>query len=75
VAALERWPSRQALIVDDGAAPWHEVLGQACALAGVDPPRPGGRALLPSFPVTNRPARESLAWAAWYIDFRAGLTR
>lgn len=76
VATLGRWPSRRALIVaDDRPAPWRDVLGWVCAVAGTAPPEPGGRALMPSFRVTNRLARELLAWAPMYGDHRAGLVR
>ena len=76
VAALARWPSRQALIVaDDRPARWRDVLTYVCAVAGSDPPQPGGRALMPSFRVTNRRAREVLSWAPSYADYRAGLVR
>jgi nucleoside-diphosphate-sugar epimerase len=76
VAAIDRWPSRQALIVaDDHPAPWRDVLTYVCAVAGGSPPQPGGRALMPSFRVTNRRARESLSWTPLYADYRAGLAR
>jgi nucleoside-diphosphate-sugar epimerase len=75
-AALSRWPSRQALIVaDDHPARWREVLTYVCAVAGGNPPQPGGRALMPSFRVTNRRARDLLSWAPLYADYRAGLAR
>ena len=76
VAAIRRWPSRQALIVsDDQPARWRDVFAYVCALARVDPPSPGGRSLMPSFRVTNRRARELLSWAPIYPDYRAGLAR
>ena len=76
VAAIERWPSRQALIVaDDHPAPWRDVFAYVCFIAGSNPPPPGGRALLPSFRVRNRRARELLSWAPSYADYRAGLVR
>ena len=76
LAALARWPSRQSLIVaDDQPAPWRDVLTYVCALAGSSPPVPGGRALMPSFRVSNRRARELLSWAPAYPDYRAGLVR
>jgi len=76
VAAIGRWPSRSALIVaDDHPAPWRDVLTYVCAVAGAGPPQPGGRALMPSFRVTNRRAREVLSWAPSYADYRVGLVR
>ncbi|MCG8455941.1 MAG: NAD(P)H-binding protein [Holophagales bacterium] len=74
VAAIERWPSRQPLIVaDDQPAPWRDVLSHVCAVAGSEAPQPGGRALMPSFRVRNRRARERLGWAPFYADYRSGL--
>ena len=76
MAALARWPSRQALIVaDDHPARWRDVLTWVCAVAGAAPPACGGRALMPSFRVTNRRAREVLSWAPSYADYRAGVAR
>lgn len=76
VAAIRVWPSRQALIVaDDGPAPWRDVLRYVSKVAGSAPPEPGGRAGMPSFRVTNRRARELLAWQPVYSDYRAGLVR
>lgn len=76
LAALRRWPSRQALIVaDDRPAQWRDLFTYVCAVAGAAPPQPGGRALLPSFRVSNRRARELLSWEPLYPDYRAGLVR
>jgi nucleoside-diphosphate-sugar epimerase len=76
VAALARWPSRRALIVaDDEPARWRDVFAYVAALAGVAPPRPGGRLGLPSFRVGNRRAREALSWAPVYASYRVGLVR
>jgi nucleoside-diphosphate-sugar epimerase len=76
LAAIARWPARQALIVaDDHPAQWRDVFNYVCSLAGSSPPQPGGRSLMPSFRVTNRRARELLAWAPAYADYRAGLAR
>jgi nucleoside-diphosphate-sugar epimerase len=76
VAALQRWPSRQALIVADDAPPrWAELFGHVCALAGSAPPAPGGRQSMLPFRVTNRRARDLLGWAPRYPDFRSGLAR
>jgi nucleoside-diphosphate-sugar epimerase len=75
-AAIRRWPSRQALIVaDDCPAPWRDVLTYVCAVAGSDPPQPGGRAVMPSFRVKNARARELLGWEPAYRDYREGLIR
>lgn len=76
VAALDHWPARQALIVaDDEPARWRDVFTYVCALVGSSPPQPGGRALMPSFRVTNRRAREQLAWSPSYTNYRVGLVR
>ena len=76
VAAIRRWPSRQPLIVaDDGPARWRDVLTYVCAVAGSNPPQPGGRSAMPSFRVKNARARALLAWAPVYRDYRAGLVR
>jgi nucleoside-diphosphate-sugar epimerase len=76
VAAIRRWPSRQALIIaDDCPAPWRDVLTYVCAVAGSDRPQPGGRALMPSFRVKNARARELLGWEPAYRDYREGLIR
>jgi len=76
MAALARWPSRQALIVaDDHPARWRDVLSWVSAVAGAAPPPSGGRALMPSFRVSNRRARAVLSWAPSYADYRAGLAR
>jgi nucleoside-diphosphate-sugar epimerase len=76
VAAIERWPSRQALIVaDDQPARWRDLFEYVCAVAQVAPPEPGGRSLMPSFRVSNRRARELLSWSPRYRDYRIGLIR
>jgi nucleoside-diphosphate-sugar epimerase len=76
VAAIAQWPSRQALIVsDDRPAPWRDVFSYVCALSQALEPKSGGRLLMPSFRVSNRRARETLRWAPFYSDFRAGLPR
>jgi nucleoside-diphosphate-sugar epimerase len=76
VAAIRRWPSRQALVVaDDNPARWRDVLTYVCAVAGCSPPTPGGRSAMPSFRVRNAGARQLLAWAPAYRDYRAGLVR
>ena len=76
VAAIRRWPSRQALVVaDDSPARWRDVLTYVCAAAASNPPEPGGRAAMPSFRVKNTRARALLAWAPVYRDYRAGLVR
>ena len=75
-AALERWPSRQALIVaDDEPARWRDVFSYIATLAGGPPPAPGGRQGFPSFRVSNRRARELLSWAPFYTNYHVGLVR
>ncbi|HEU0185692.1 MAG TPA: NAD(P)-dependent oxidoreductase [Blastocatellia bacterium] len=76
VAAIRRWPSQQALIVaDDQPAPWLDVFNYLCAIVGVAPPQPGGRAPMPSFRVKNRRAKDLLSWAPLYTSYRVGLIR
>jgi nucleoside-diphosphate-sugar epimerase len=76
VAAIHRWPSRQAIIVaDDKPARWREVFTYITDLMGAPPPEPGGRAGFPSFRVRNTRAREALGWSPFYADYRAGLVR
>jgi len=76
VAAIARWPSRQALIVaDDRPARWQEIFSYVAAAVGGPEPQPGGRLGLPSFRVRNQRARDALAWAPFYADYRAGLAR
>lgn len=76
VAALEAWPSGQVLIVADNLpARWRDVFGYIAALAGAEPPQPGGRAGFPSFRMNNRRGRDVLRWAPHYADYRAGLAR
>jgi nucleoside-diphosphate-sugar epimerase len=76
IAALERWPSRRALIVaDDSPARWRDVFGYIADISCAPPPAPGGRAGFPNFRVSNRRAREALGWTPRYTDYRAGLVR
>jgi nucleoside-diphosphate-sugar epimerase len=76
LAAIARWPSRQALIVaDDRPARWREIFSYVAAAAGGPEPQPGGRLGLPSFRVRNQRARDALAWAPFYADYSAGLAR
>jgi nucleoside-diphosphate-sugar epimerase len=76
VLAIERWPSRQALIVaDDAPARTRDILADAARLAGGAPPQPGGRGFGVSFRLRNARARERLGWAPAYPDHRAGLAR
>lgn len=76
VAAIERWPSRSALVVaDDHPVRWRDLFATVAALAGAAAPAAGGPARMPSFRLRNRRARETLAWAPFYADHRAGLAR
>jgi nucleoside-diphosphate-sugar epimerase len=76
VAATQRWPSRQALIIaDDEPVQWRDLLSYVCLLAGANPPEAGGPARMASFRVSNRRARELLDWVPGYASFRTGLIR
>jgi nucleoside-diphosphate-sugar epimerase len=76
VAAIEQWPSRQALIVaDDHPAPWRDVLGYIAAIAGCAEPALGGQAGFPSARLRNNRARSTLNWEPLYADYRMGLAR
>jgi nucleoside-diphosphate-sugar epimerase len=76
VAAIQRWPREDTLIVcDDGPARWQEVLSYVAQVAGASAPTAGGRLGFPSFRLRNSRAREALGWAPRYSDFRSGLVR
>jgi nucleoside-diphosphate-sugar epimerase len=76
VATVERWPSRETLIVcDDGPATWRDVFGHVAALAGGPAPLPGGPAGFPSFRLRNDRAKEKLGWRPFYRNYRMGLAR
>ncbi len=76
VAALSRWPSRQALIIaDDTPMRWRDLFSYIAAASGGPAPQAGGPPRFPSFRLRNRRAREALGWSPRYGDFRAGLAR
>lgn len=76
VAALSRWPSRQALIVaDNEPSRWRDLFSYISAVAGAPAPLRGGPPGFPSFRVSNRRAREALGWSPRYGDHRQGLAR
>lgn len=76
VATVERWPSRQTLIVcDDAPAPWREVFGFIAASVGQPAPEAGGAAGFPSFRLRNARAKAALGWQPFYKSFREGLAR
>jgi nucleoside-diphosphate-sugar epimerase len=76
VAAIERWPSRQAIVIaDDEPARWRDVFSYVAELANAAEPQPGGRIGFPSFRATNARARGLLEWAPAYANYRAGLAR
>lgn len=76
VAAIERWPSRQVMIVaDDAPARWRDVFSYVAQLVCAPEPQPGGRIGFPSFRVTNVRARQLLGWKPVYADYRVGLAR
>lgn len=76
VATVERWPSRQVLIVcDDAPSRWREVFGFIAASLGQPEPAPGGAAGFPSFRLRNARAKTALGWQPFYRSFREGLAR
>lgn len=76
LCALDRWPSRRALIVaDDEPVTWRTLFEWVAAEVGASPPAPGGRSLLPSFRVRNGLAKALLGWLPLYASFRTGLAR
>ncbi len=71
--AIERWPSRQTLIVsDDDPAPWKDVFGYLCAMHGQPPPPDGGENGFPNFRLSNARAKEALNWSPHYRSWREG---
>ncbi|HEV7690505.1 MAG TPA: NAD(P)-dependent oxidoreductase [Hyphomonadaceae bacterium] len=76
VAAVERWPSRETLIVcDDAPATWTDVFGHVAAIAGGPAPSPGGLMGFPSFRLRNDRAKEKLHWRPFYRSYHMGLAR
>lgn len=76
MAALERWPSRQALIIaDDEPARWRDVFGYIAQSIGAPAPEAGGRQGFPSFRVSNARAKAALDWTPFYTNYRVGLVR
>jgi nucleoside-diphosphate-sugar epimerase len=74
VAALDRWPERRALIVaDDEPVRWRDLLNWVAASVGAPAPQPGQTPGFPSFRARNVRAREALAWAPFYANYRMGL--
>ena len=76
VKAVERWPSREAIIVcDDAPVRWGELFGFVAMAAGAAPSEMGGRAGFPGFRTSNAKAKRLLGWAPFYADYRSGLAR
>lgn len=76
VAALDRWPSRRAVIVaDDEPVCWRDLYSYIAQIAAAPAPQTGGRPGFPSFRVSNRRARELLDWQPFYSNYRIGLVR
>lgn len=76
VKAVERWPSREAIIVcDDAPVRWGELFAFVAMAAGAAPPATGGRAGFPGFRTSNAKAKRLLGWAPHYADYRMGLAR
>jgi nucleoside-diphosphate-sugar epimerase len=76
VAALARWPERQALLIaDDEPTRWRDLFSYIAASVGGAPPQPGRNAVFPSFRVSNQRARRALSWAPFYSNYRIGLAQ
>lgn len=76
VAAVQRWPSRQKLIVcDDGPAQWGDVFGFIAESLGLPAPEAGAPAGFPSFRLKNSRAKAALDWRPFYASFRQGFAR
>lgn len=76
VAAIDRWPSRQTLIVADDHPPqWRDLFAYVASVAAAAAPTDGGRLGFPNFRVRNTRARDVLTWAPAYPDYRSGLAR
>ena len=76
VAAIQKWPSRETIIVaDDEPVQWRDLFGYIAEVAGATPPPTGGRLGFTSFRVRNTKARELLGWKPFYSSYRMGLVR
>jgi len=76
VAAIERWSSRETLIVcDDAPATWTDLFGHVASIAGGPAPLPGGLTGFPSFRLRNDRAKEKLGWRPFYRSYHMGLAR
>jgi nucleoside-diphosphate-sugar epimerase len=76
VAAVDRWPSRETMIVcDDAPATWCDVFNHVAAIAGGPKPQSGGAPGFPSFRLRNARAKDILGWRPFHRDYRAGLAR
>lgn len=76
LATVERWPSRETLIVcDDAPMTWRDLFTHVAAIAGGPPPQAGGQPGFPSFRLKNTRAKEILGWQPFYRDARLGLAR
>ena len=76
LAAIERWPSGEALIVaDDIPSQWRDIFGFIAEIAGCEEPREGGQLGFPPSRLRNARALETLGWSPFYADYRIGLAR
>lgn len=76
VAAVQKWPSRQTLIIcDDMPARWGEVFTHIATSLGLGTPETGAPAGFPSFRLKNTRAKAALHWQPFYPSFRAGFAR
>jgi nucleoside-diphosphate-sugar epimerase len=76
VAAVSRWPSRQALIIaDNEPMRWRDLFGYVCSVSGSADPQTGGPPRFPSFRLSNQRAKAALGWTPRYPTVRIGLVR
>lgn len=76
LSALERWPSREKLIVcDELPVQWGELFKYVAACVGKPEPPVGGPVGFPSFRLRNNRAKAALSWKPFYRTYREGLAR
>ncbi|GMR23212.1 MAG: NAD(P)-dependent oxidoreductase [Acidobacteriota bacterium] len=60
-------------VADDRPVMYGELFDHIAALEGMERPRKGGPAILPSFRASNARIRDELGWRPHYASFRSGL--